>query len=398
MTLFCELTEPDADCHDLVAFVRSMVDALQVTPRIIYHEAIAAPVDDAELTALWGECAPPDCAIVVWFDTVLEEFTVWSYIDSDWQSTGSVSNNTPYYTEFEGIGGEMQEGWEGGWIINGEGRIYPNLVLGDELLLNSDFEDWTGGNLDDWTVSGTETEENVIVHTGASSALIALAGVPPNGNVSQVVTVVEGRWFKAFVYINQTDTGDLRSFTLSGGWTSNTATQTGSPNIWDRLDRVTYSYGASVTFTAGGTFDDLYVDTASLKEVESGWNAQKDFYSAFGTLYVDFTRATYDAFGILLNYVDDDNYAMVIATPTGRIALIEMDAGVATETNDWAYVYVAGARLEVYRDSADQVTIDYNGANIVTDEPLVTPKTGTIHGIISVSPDSYATAFGYTPE
>lgn len=396
MVDFCEFTLPDSDCASLVAYVKSLVTTAKEQARIAYASGTADATDD-QLNALWGECDPPDCAVVVWFNTTTETFEVWSYINSTWRQTGSATNNTPYYTEFAGVGGPVQEGWSGDWRLNGSGRIYPVLTYGDELVLNGGFEAWTGTVPDDWTETGPAgaTQESTVVYEGQYSALIPGVGAPPANTIYQDITVDEGRWFLVAAALYNTVTVSPSLSTNNG---LSVALSTANA-AWTPLSRLDYSLTTTKRITIAGGLAAIvggYADAVSMVEV-SGWNITKEFYSPYGTLYADIVLETGTVSGILLNYQDDDNYAMVVRN-TATIWLIEVTAGAAAITNSWASAYVAGARLEVLRDSSDDVTIDYNGGNIVTGQALASPIALSTHGLVGTSENNYFTAFGYTPE
>lgn len=404
MTDFCEFERPSGDCQSIAMYVQSIVESAATLPRIQYTESVL-DADSDSMTALWAPCDPPDCATVVWFNTTSETFTVWSYISSTWHSTGSTGLNTPYYTEFTGQGGPIQEEWSGTWIIDGSGNVHPSPVLGEELLSNPDMEDWALATIpDDWSSTvGTISEENTIIVNGDSSTHALLTGGAPfyNGNISQNVTVAESLWFKLSAYMyGPASLTAASGMTSASNWVNTTVNVYTQYLQWEKLVSTDFSITTTGRLLLAATSlsaDNVYWDTASFKQIVSGYQITKEFYSAYGTFYVDYILEPHTHFGILLNYQDADNFAMVVANQA-KIFLVEVDTGAASITNSWAYTYVAGARLEVIRDSSDNVTIDYNSVNVVTDEALVNPLTATIHGIVGTSELSSASAFGYTPE
>ena len=408
MTDFCEYTEPTGGCHDIAAYVTSMVTDLQAKATIRYGEGLLDATDD-DLDLLWYPCDPPACAVAVWYNSTDDEFTIWGYTSGSWSQTGTASKNTPYYTEFEGVGGPVQEGWVGDWVLDGDGAVHPTPVLsGTELLDNGDMETWTlATSPDDWsTTLGAITEENTLVESGLAAAKMTVSGPPGPAyfaNLYQQPTVTEARWLQLSAWIYGIYDITIPSYvdvSSSAGWLAYGSRLSRSLE-WEQLIVTDFSISTlariDIEALSANSLDVFYSDNASVQEITDGWFIYKNFYSDYGTFYVDFTLESGSNFGILLNYVDEDNYAMVVVTGAS-IYLVEVDTGAAAITNSWAYTYVAGARLEVIRDSSDNVTIDYNSVNIVTNEALVTPISSTLHGIIGTSDKSFASAFGYTPE
>lgn len=395
MTDFCEFVLPDSSCQDLVAYVQDIVQSAKLLPTVRYgsddHDATSA-----ELTALWEPCTPPACAIAVWYNTISETYEVWSYISSTWRQTGSAGINSPYYTAFAGQGGSLGEGWVGDWIVDGNGRLYSiGPTLGPEELANASFDGWTGGNLDSWTVVGSDSEQNTIKVEGTASA--RLAGSPAAASAAQVVAINDGSFYVAHAWLReQTAYGaslNLNVFAGGGG----TTTQS---NVWERfrVSCIGSDLDTSANFTVGvaGSICIMYADDASLKEVLSGWNTVREFNGAYGTFHLDAYKTTGRDVGLVLNYQDADNYLLVLLA--GNIVIFEVTAGAAVYLNQGSYTYVDGARLEVIRDSADDITVNYNGNSIITATALASPKTATQHGIVSLDDNDYFTYFGYTPE
>lgn len=395
---FCELTDPTATCNNLAAYITDIIEAAQDMPTIRYGSGTASATS-AELTALWGPCDLPACAVAVWLNTTTNEFAIWSYVSGTWRSTGTVSRATPYYTEFAGQGGYVQEGWIGNWILDGSGNAYPTIDLtATQLVDNYSFEDWTGAAPDDWTETGPvgATQQTTEVYAGLSSAEIPGVLAPPLNTIYQDVTVTEGRWFILAGALYSSGSA-APTISTNNGFSGSLASTTAG---WAYDSYADYSLTTTKRITVTGGLTGLvggYVDALTLYEIDEGWNTQKEFYTANGSLYVDYVRQTNTQFGLLFNYTDDDNYAMVVHSGN-TLYLVEIVAGVAATTNSWGAVYVAGARLEIVRDSGNTVDIDYNGVSIVAAQALASPQTGTIHGIIGTSPYSYASAFGFIPE
>lgn len=423
---FCDMLRPDTDCASLQTYMQAIIDAANELPDIRFGQGFITGVATSqdEFTALWEPCTPPEHAIVIWDDTYSQVFYVAAYIGGTWRGTGSANySSSPYYTDFSGPAGLLQEGWESIWVVSGNGTLHPQYEFDDtELLDNPGFEDWTLGSPDDWTVAlGTESEENITILDGEASLKMepTPAGGPVyNSRIYQYATVTEGYWYKQTYnflspaaglnrifgfYLNEFGVGDT-VYNATNDYTA----YYNSDTVWMEINRFSVALDTSLgQYMSSPSHQwDYYLDNMSIKRITNGWNSQREFYSAYGDFYLTLDAlGENDIAGILFNYDDEDNYAMVImyriadiGTGTIGINLYEVSSNVATSVWYGTDTFASGARLEITRDSLDTVDITYDSTSKTTGQALASPSTSTIHGIIGMSPDTVFSEFGFTPE
>lgn len=410
MTAICELGLPTGDCAEIVAYVQTLIDAVKDTAFIKFGSGASNPDPEYDdLNELWEPCDPPTCALVVWHNTYSNWYVLYYYTGVTWIAVSVTDpDEVPYYTEFQGSAGVVQEEWVGGWVIDGNGRCYPRFVLGEELALNPNMEDWTGGVIDDWTVNGTVTEEVGIVRSGSAARC---TDVGSSAGLSQTITISAGSWIylSGFMYRIPTSLivtlGQFPTLTCS-----NVFPVGGSVSIAVNEEWVKHTLGAFVHtanpvigVSQGYTllYDPLFiVDTTSVREIEEGWCIYREQGTAYGTLYADITLSGYRSImGLLVNYSPTSNayYAVFLANSGTSIYVYQVVAGVATLVGAYGVAYVDGARLEVVR-SGTTLDVNYNGASVVVGLTPAISLQLTHHGIVSNDPASFVTAYGFIPE
>jgi hypothetical protein len=157
-----------------------------------------------------------------------------------------------------------------GWV--GAQDVAEALV--SSLVVNGSFDDWTGGDADDWNESNCDTSEDTVSPYGGSGSSCTITASASNGNISQNVTVEAGKLYKlSFVYKNEA--GDTARFSVRD--VTHSVNIIGTTNLDDStswssaVERyVTAPIGTTTIrlyFYAAGNGDVVYFDAVSLREV-----------------------------------------------------------------------------------------------------------------------------------
>ena len=116
-----------------------------------------------------------------------------------------------------------------------------DFVKSQNIVVNGDFESWTGGQPDGWTTIDpgiTVTEETTIIHGGSSSASVDVTtGTQSNTDFRQTVSVTGGTTYDVSVWVYHTEgnmkarlyVADYRGYsdnTITGSWQEMTYTYT----------------------------------------------------------------------------------------------------------------------------------------------------------------------------
>lgn len=396
VTPFCEFEIPTTDCKLVALYLNEFVNSLQLIDNIRYGEITTSPVP-ADLTALWVNCDPPDCAIAIVYSSLDDEYTTWAYISGTWRQTGAKSGiSSPYFTSFDGDIGLIGDDWVGSWLLDGSGNTSPQITYGSNLLLNPGFENWGGGTPTSWTDVGPAgaEQEAVTVQAGTYSVKFNGVAAPPINTAYQDVVVTEALWFRFSGYSR---VGNVASGKITSNWLTKSVSAVGAG--WQLVNVVDFSLTTTATMTLGLSATVLaffgFVDTVSLQQI-SGTYLYRELLADTGYFYVDYTLDGSDHGGLLLNYVDANNFVLVVGDAT-NIYVIEVAAGNASLRRTLAYTYVAGARLEVYRYDPEIMDIYYNGALLALGVGFITDTTATKHGVVATSGNIQIHAFGFVP-
>lgn len=402
--MLCELTYPTfTNCRELYQYLNTFITEVSEIPVVWYAVYDDSPTTD-QLDSLWLPCDPPACAMVIWLNTDTEEYEIWSYVAGTWRNTGVAAADIAYYTDFNGAAGAIGDDWVGDlWQLDGNGNAINSLSYGVNLLDNPDFEDWTGSAPDSWVETGPTgaTQVTSPIYNGQYSAEFAPVGAPPCNSVSQTVAVTEGLWYLFGGYGHTYQGGANGALISVGAWLDGSV-QDGSDD-WVRLEEYDFSITASAAVSVSSILCGIigggggYADAIFLQAVTDGMYLMREFFSPYGELYLDFTLGTSGMVGLLLQYADASNF-MFVAARDDKIYTVTVNAGSAVQVREDAYVYVDGGRLVVRVNSVGTtLDVDYNGGNIYSGQAVTFPG-GSSHGIVMVSPDAQAHAFGYTPE
>lgn len=160
-------------------------------------------------------------------------------------------------------------------------------------VANAGMENWTGANLDDWTVgAGTVQKEAAVVHGGAASALIN-AG---NGNFYQDITWdsdYQGRrvTYTSWVWAGVANTAKIRiddgvGTTDSGFHTGGAGWEQLSVTMTLALNATRYRIINICTAANNGIYDDAATTTLSApgNDVVTWAEFNDELYAAFGTV------------------------------------------------------------------------------------------------------------------
>ncbi len=118
--------------------------------------------------------------------------------------------------------------------------------LNSQIIVNGDFEAWTGNVPDSWTTIETGTsisQETTIIHGGISAMDVWVTTVTQaNTDFRQNVTVVNGNIYDISVWVYQLDTTSRVTLFIDGTWTN----QYSDPLDTNAWQEVIYQYTATV--------------------------------------------------------------------------------------------------------------------------------------------------------
>jgi len=150
------------------------------------------------------------------------------------------------------------------------------VTIGDELITNGDFANWTGDDPDDWTVSG-ESGSDPMITEAAGQCRLYTSGVYVSIRQDGITTA--GKKYKVTMDISAMVSGSLKIQWI-GGATLTTVTSTGSKSLNIICDGTGFIIGRNSV----GNPNDVTFDNVSVKRIEEytprGFQFQPASYSS----------------------------------------------------------------------------------------------------------------------
>lgn len=255
---------------------------------------------------------------------------------------------------------------------------FSTLSLSQNIVVNGDFESWTGGVPDGWTTIDagiTVTEETTIINGGGSSASVDVTtDAQADTDLRQTISVVGGTEYDVSVWVYHTE-GNLKARLYIDGYLNySDNTITGS---WQEM---TYSYTPSAdgSIEVGLRFYDqtgfdgaeiVYVDDYVISEVTGGGTGQTIYLETFDSDLGATTQHTIVGDGQVWEWANFGN-------PAGCSKMSGYDGG-AIENEDWLITNAANCNnysnitlsFDHARNFADNsglsvlISTDYDGSS-----------------------------------
>jgi hypothetical protein len=296
---------------------------------------------------------------------------------------------TSYHTTFQGPAGPLGGGWEGTWVRDGNGNANPRVSTpGTNHVANPGFELTTS-----WSAFGSPT----VSERSAEQVLegdYAWKIVGPNlsgirQNVSPdtgLLTSVEGSFYVV------SGVARLRHNFNGGAYENTGVPGTGAWYGLQMAVRPTASGYFQFQLEIGGT---MYVDVSKVAAL-ADHIAPREFDFAYGRIQVPITLAgKYDKAGIVLNYEDANNYAVVDLNQDNILVWGKYVSGIWSQIGSYAIAYVNGGILDVTRHQDGTVDITYADTSIVTGA-TASGLTGLKHGLLGSHNGLAFPSFDYT--
>lgn len=277
-------------------------------------------------------------------------------------------------------------GGGGGVLYYIDDAISITPSAGSELITNGDFSAWTGDDPDGWIV-GSETPGSIEItergplqgYAGGGGGAACIYNSPGTSFIVRQRPLTVGRFFVGSVDMTNYVGGALQWY-WSGG----------------DISHPIFNMGAAVTLavTLVAVDDwiwlrvqdantDVTIDDVSYKQLSNTMQLT-DHAQPYGDFSVWLTRTAYHVGGVVFNYTDDDNFAVVFNRGDDKLVLLSWVSGTPTIIGTWSYTYAADAKLTARRHIDGTIDIIYNGATIVSGLSA-TGLTGTQAGAMLLS-------------
>ena len=297
--------------------------------------------------------------------------------------------------DFARADGDLGNGWVGaGGAISG-GKLVITPSDGADAHDDGNAASDPAGNEADttagWTAAGvTLSSQSADVQTGSYALQVdSIDGVSDRAEYNLLNAGIT-TWFRF--------TGYAREGAGSGKWRA-------SGLIYDPAANIGAAWGNTSFTQCVGTSGALriwclshpttiYADNISLVPLGDVVVLHRQDFR-YGKITASITRASLTQAGIVLNYVDSNNYAVVYLGGKGQVYYDKFVGGTRSNIGAYSITYTAGAELVVTRHRDGTVDIDYNSASLVT-SATASGHQGRWFGILSTDPSNSVGDYEWT--
>ena len=282
--------------------------------------------------------------------------------DSFTGDAGTADGRTPDgagHLETSGLGsGGTDYTWSGSGAVDGSGNLVITPTLGEELLTDGGFENWTSDtNLTSWTEysEGLSTihKESTIKRSGSYACRFDIDAVNSFFEVYRTISNSVGDWISAEIYCRGTSATDscrigFQNITLTTALVVSNADFT-------RIERTgkLVTQNSFVEFMSAGinTLSSIYGDDFSVKKLTISTCFQTvTLLTTDIEIIAAFTMLTGLQAGVVIG-LNEAGTSFIIAyhDGNGKVKLEICEAGTYTTKSTVANTYVAGAEIRLRR-------------------------------------------------